>query len=93
MNTHAVINIKIDPAIKSRAVRVAEKLGVSINAVLSNELRRFAAEESVTFDIPSVPNARTRNELSRSSEQIKNGDYYHFQNNKESIAFLRTELQ
>lgn len=93
MSTHAVINIKIDPVIKSRAARVAEKLGVSINAVLSNELRRFATEESVTFDMPSVPNARTRKALARSCTQIEKGDYHHFGNNRESIDFLRTELQ
>jgi len=93
MSTYAVINIKIDPAIKSRAARVAEKLGVSINAVLSNELRRFAAEESVTFDVPSVPNATTQRTLTRSRAHIKKGDYYHFQNNKKSVDFLRTELQ
>ncbi len=93
MSTHAVINIKIDPVIKSRAARVAEKLGVSINAVLSNELRRFAAEESVTFDMPSVPNAGTRRTLVRSRALIDTEDYHRFQSNQQSIDFLRAELQ
>ncbi len=93
MNTYAVINIKIDPAVKSRAARVAEKLGVSINAVLSNELRRFAIEESVTFDVPSMPNATTQRTLTWSRARIKKGDYHHFQNNKAAIDFLCTELQ
>lgn len=93
MNTYSVINIKTDPHIKIRAMRVAQKLGVSINAVLNNELRRFASEESVTFDMPSVPNAQTRKALAQSRVQLEKGDYYHFRNNKEATDFLRDELR
>lgn len=92
MNTYAVINIKTDPSIKSRAMCVAEKLGVSINAVLNNELRRFALEESVTFDMPPAPNARTRNSIASSRAKIEKGDYHRFRNNKEAVDFLRTKL-
>lgn len=93
MNTYAVINIKTDPHIKNRAMCVAEKLGVSINAVLNNELRRFALEESVTFDMPPAPNARTRKSLTRSRAKIEKGDYHRFRSNKEAVDFLRAELQ
>ena len=93
MNTYSVINIKTNPHIKSRAMRVAEKLGISINAVLNNELRRFASEESVTFDMPSVPNARTRKMLVQSRAQIEKGDYYRFANNKKAVDFLRDKLR
>ncbi|MBI4253165.1 type II toxin-antitoxin system RelB/DinJ family antitoxin [Candidatus Uhrbacteria bacterium] len=93
MNTYAVVNIKTDPKVKDRAARVAEKLGVSINAVLNNELRRFALEESVTFDTPSAPNLSTQKTLTRSRKQIERGDYYRFQDNGAAIDFLRCELQ
>lgn len=93
MNTYAVINIKTDPQIKDRAMCVAEKLGVSINAVLNNELRRFALEESVTFDMPSVPNARTCRALAYSRKQIEKGAYHRFRDNKKAFDFLRRELR
>lgn len=93
MNTYAVINIKTDPQIKDRAMCVAEKLGVSINAVLNNELRRFALEESVIFDMPSAPNAQTRRMLTRSRKRIQNGDYHRFSDNKKALDFLRKELR
>ncbi|MBI4272503.1 type II toxin-antitoxin system RelB/DinJ family antitoxin [Candidatus Uhrbacteria bacterium] len=93
MNMYSVINIKTDPHIKNRAMRVAKKLGISINAVLNNELRRFASEESVTFDMPPVPNARTRKMLAQSRAQLEKGDYYRFRNNKEAVDFLRDELR
>lgn len=93
MNPYAVINIKTDPQIKDRAMCVAEKLGVSINAVLNNELRRFALEESVTFDMPSAPNAQTRRVLARSRKHIEKGAYHHFSTNTKALAFLRDELR
>ena len=93
MNTYAVINIKTNPDIKERAMCVAEKLGVSLNAVLNNELRRFAVEESVTFDVPSSPNPQTQKALARSREQIERGAYHHFRDNKKAITYLRDQLR
>jgi addiction module RelB/DinJ family antitoxin len=63
MSNYAVINLKTDPELKKRAAKTAEKLGISISAVLNNELKRFAAEQSVTFDLPEVPNAETARKL------------------------------
>ncbi len=60
MNKYAVINLKTDPDLKKRAAYVADKLGVSISAVLNNELKRFAVEQSVLFDIPEAPNKNTQ---------------------------------
>lgn len=76
MTKYTVINLKTDPQLKQLAAKTAAKLGVSISAVLNNELRRFAAEQSVTFDIPEVPNVMTAKELATSRQQIENGDYY-----------------
>lgn len=93
MSKSAVINIKIDPELKVRASRVAEKLGVSINAILNNELRRFAAEQSVVFEEPEAPNLKTQNLLKRSRAEIERGEYHRFATQKQAIAFLRDELK
>jgi antitoxin component of RelBE/YafQ-DinJ toxin-antitoxin module len=93
MNKYAVINLKTDPKLKEDASETANKLGVSLSAVLNNELRRFATEKSVVFEIPELPNNRTAEQLLVSQKQINDGDYYKFDNNKKSLEFLAKELK
>jgi addiction module RelB/DinJ family antitoxin len=92
MSKYAVINLKTDPELKEKAAKTADKLGISISAVLNNELRRFTAEQSVAFEVPEVPNARTAKQLAASKDQIKAGNYHKFKNNKKSLEFLANEL-
>ena len=93
MRKYAVINLKTDPELKKLAAKTADKLGVSVSAVLNNELRRFAAEQSVTFDVPEAPNEITAKELAASKKQIEAGDYYKFENNDEALNFLAIKLK
>ena len=93
MSNYAVINLKTDPELKKLATQTANKLGVSISAVLNNELRRFAAEQSVVFDVPEVPNESTSKKLVESKKQIDNGDYHRFTSNKKALEFLTDELK
>ena len=93
MSKYAVINLKTDPQLKKLAAKVADKLGVSISAVLNNELRRFATEQSVIFEIPEVPNAETVKLVAASKRLIDAGDYHKFSSNKESIDFLADALK
>lgn len=93
MRKYAVINLKTDPELKKLAAKTADKLGVSISAVLNNELKRFAAEQSVTFDLPEVPNAKTAKELAASRKQIEASDYYKFEDNDEALDFLAHKLK
>ena len=93
MGKYAIINLKTDPKLKEAASETASRLGVSLSAVLNNELRRFATEKNVVFEIPEVPNNKTAEQLLASQEQIDNGDYYKFDNNKKSLEFLAKELK
>jgi addiction module RelB/DinJ family antitoxin len=93
MSKYAVINLKTNPQLKELAAKTANKLGVSISAVLNNELRRFATEQSVSFEIPEVLNTETAKTLSSSKKLIDAGDYYKFKNNKESLNFLADTLK
>ena len=93
MSKYAVINLKTDPELKKRAAKTADKLGISISAVLNNELRRFATEQSVVFDVPEVPNAKTAKQMAASRKQIEAGDYYKFKNNDEALDFLAHKLK
>jgi addiction module RelB/DinJ family antitoxin len=93
MSDYAVINLKTDPQLKKAATQVANKLGVSVSAVLNNELRRFATEQSVVFEIPEVPNEQTAKRLAASKKQIEKSDYHHFSDKKTSLEFLADELK
>lgn len=93
MSKYAVINLKTDPKLKSLAAKTADKLGISISAILNNELRRFTAEQCVAFEVPEVPNAKTAKQLAASRKQIEAGDYYKFNNNDESLEFLADKLK
>lgn len=90
---YSVINLKTEPELKALATKTAERLGVSLSAVLNNELRRFAAEQSVVFDIPEAPNATTAKQLAVSKKQIERGDYHKFKSNDEAVDFLTKELE
>lgn len=93
MSKYSVINLKTDPELKKLAAKTADKLGISISAVLNNELRRFTAEQSVVFDVPEVPNAQTAKMLAKSKIEIDSGDFHKFQNNEEALEFLARELK
>jgi len=75
MSKDAIINLKTDPQLKKLVAETASRLGVSISAVLNNELRRFTVEQSITFEIPEAPNAATAKQLGLSRKQINSGDY------------------
>ena len=93
MSDYAIINLKTDPKLKKQAAAVADKLGISISAVLNNELGRFAAEQSVVFDVPEAPNVKTAKQLAESKKMIDAGDYHKFKDNKKSLEFLADELK
>lgn len=93
MSNYAIINLKTEPELKKLAAKTADKLGISLSAVLNNELRRFAAEQSVSFEVPEIPNATTVAQLAASKKTIESGGYNKFSSIKESLDFLGSELK
>jgi addiction module RelB/DinJ family antitoxin len=93
MSNYAVINLKTDPTLKKLAQETADKLGISISAVLNNELRRFATEQSVVFDVPEVPNEQTAKQLATSKKKLEAGDYHRFDTDNKALDFLAEELR
>ena len=90
---YAMVNLKTDPELKKAATKVAKDLGVSLSAVLNNELRRFAAEKSVVLEYPEVPNEATAKRLAHSKKSIAAGDYHNFDTNEEATDFLKSALE
>jgi len=50
----AIVTAKIDPKIKASAEKAARDLGVSLSFVISNKLKEFAEEKTITL----VPNQK-----------------------------------
>ena len=92
MSKYSVINLKTDPELKKKAAKVANRLGISISAVLNNELKRFTTEQSVVFEIPETPNKETATKIAISRKKIEAGDYHRFDSNEEALEFLDKEL-
>lgn len=93
MSKYAVINLKTDPKLKAKAAKTADKLGISLSAVLNNELRRFSAEQSVSFEVPEVPNAKTAKQLAASKKKIEAGDYHGpFNSAEDMLASLHEQI-
>ena len=50
MNT-AVINIKVDPKVKTQAQAIAEKLGFSLSSLINAYLREVIRKKAVNFSL------------------------------------------
>lgn len=76
MNT--VLNVKIDPDLKSKAQAVAKELGLPISIVVSTSLRDFVNTRSIT--ISDSPNLKPEieSELLSLSKKARKGDYSEF---------------
>lgn len=72
MNT-AIINIKSDPKLKSKAQKVAADLGLSLATVINNYLSQFVTEQRVEFRHPLMPNKKTARELLEAERDIAAG--------------------
>lgn len=67
----AIINIKVDPAIKEQAQMRAKKMGISLSSVLQADLYDFANGKSVGFLAENItPKLERELEQSRNSGAV-----------------------
>ncbi|MFA6171632.1 MAG: type II toxin-antitoxin system RelB/DinJ family antitoxin [Patescibacteria group bacterium] len=74
----AVINVKIDPKVKSQAQKVAADLGLSLSGLLNAYLRNVIRTKEVCFSLnkPEIPSARLIRSIKKAEEDWKKGNYY-----------------
>ncbi|MDP3962249.1 MAG: hypothetical protein Q8Q03_00040 [bacterium] len=60
-----MLSIKIDKNLKEKAQEVAHALGVSLNAVINQNIKEFINDRKVTFTDHPMPNKKTRKLLDR----------------------------
>lgn len=60
-----MLSIKIDKELKEKAQKVAHTLGVSLNAVINQNIKEFVDVRQVTFTDHPMPNKKTQRLLDR----------------------------
>lgn len=75
--SYAVVVTKVDPKTKKEAQATAEKLGLSLSAVIKAFLKQFIRTKTVTFSAreEEIPNARTLKVLKKAEENYKKGNF------------------
>lgn len=68
-----MLSIKIDKALKQEAQKVAQSLGVSLNAVINQNIKEFVGARTVTFSSHPMPNKKTLALLNKISSEAKKG--------------------
>ncbi|HUW21788.1 MAG TPA: type II toxin-antitoxin system RelB/DinJ family antitoxin [Candidatus Bathyarchaeia archaeon] len=73
MNNTTLINIRTDTEIKNQARAVAEKLGLSLSAIINAYLRQLIRTKSVSFNLNEEPTDYLLQTLKNSKKDIKVG--------------------
>jgi len=68
-NATAMIHVRVDQKLKSKAVKTLDAMGLSLSDVVRLLLTRIAVEQALPFEV-RVPNAVTRSAM----EEVKRGD-------------------
>ena len=61
-STDSVVRARIDPAVKQKAAKALEKMGLSVSEAIRLLLVRVAAEKRLPFEV-MIPNAETKKAL------------------------------
>ena len=84
-----VLNVKVDANLKKSAQEVARAMGLPISTVVSNLLKQFIANRSITFEESYMPNARTAKIINEAREDHKAGRLQTFNSMEDFIADLQ----
>lgn len=92
MNTASVL-IKIDPQVKAKAQKTAEKMGLSLTSVINRYLKHFIATETITFSTQDeIPNANLIKTIKQAEKDRKAGKASPiFRTGEEAVKWLEDQ--
>lgn len=92
MNTASIL-IKIDPQLKLKAQKTAEKMGLSLTSVINHYLKDFITTEAITFNVrDEVPNEYFKRTLAKARKNWKEGKTSPvFDNIKDNLEWLEKQ--
>ena len=73
MSNTAVINIRTDAGVKTKAKEIAEKLGLSLSGIINAYLRQLIRTKTVSFSVSEEPSDYLLKSLVQSKKDIKEG--------------------
>lgn len=92
MNTASIL-IKIDPKIKLKAQKTAEKMGLSLTSVINRYLKHFITTESITFSTKDEePSAYLIKAMKRAEKNLEEGKHSPvFETGEDAVAWLEKQ--
>lgn len=85
----AVINIKTQPEVKTKAQEVASELGVSLSSLINAFLKHLVKTKQITFSVDDKPSKYLLKILKESKKDIKAGRVSPgFDNADDAVAWL-----
>jgi len=86
----AVINIKTDPKVKSKAQKIADELGFSLSSLINGYLRQLIKTKSINFSLEAGEPSEYLKQALRESEEDRLAGRVSptFDNAKDAIAWL-----
>lgn len=87
MNT-AVVNVKVNTAVKKEAQRVAEEMGLSLSAVINGFLKQLIRTKTITFSTEEEPSEFLIESLRESREDIKAGRVISFKDFGQAVDYV-----
>lgn len=90
-----VMSFKVDKAVRDKAKKAANRLGIPISIVVNGALRKFGDEQRVEFAVPLTPNAKTAKLLREAICDIEEGNegaFSHaFSSAKDATTWLKAK--
>ena len=68
-----LINIKADKEVKEAAVKTAEMMGLPLSTIINAFLKKFIADQSVTFNAPAKPSRALEKILKQTDKDLLEG--------------------
>lgn len=92
MNTASIL-IKVDPQVKAKAQKTAQKLGLSLTSIINRYLKHFITTETITFSTrDEKPSQYLIKALKESESDVKAGRVITFKNIQEELEYLDKEI-
>ncbi|MCB9811227.1 MAG: type II toxin-antitoxin system RelB/DinJ family antitoxin [Candidatus Nomurabacteria bacterium] len=92
MNTHTILNVKTDKALKKEAKKVAEELGVPLSTVINAFLKQFVRDKEITLSASNHrPAPYLESILEQAQKEYEAGDFVGpFKSEKDLITHLKS---
>jgi addiction module RelB/DinJ family antitoxin len=73
MSNKTVISVKVDKDVRNKARKLSKEIGVPLSMVVNRKLQQFVEERRIEFEVPLIPNAKTKKILDKALQDVAHG--------------------